>query len=497
MKHLRLLSLLVAAAVSVTLFSACQKEDTSPFGITEMSLTMPNGRTVKCTVNQDALTIDNGNDPVETGLPAPMYIMKVNYKATLETTVTYNGAPLQSGVTEIDFSSPVVLEAKKPGKKTDRKINYTVTVKSDANDKSETEGKKLNEDMTKAGFPACSYADVAVFKDEFYAITAEFPSGTATTDPAYYRVYKSMDGISWTKVETNLKVIGGMGARLMVFKDKLWSFGGGRYYGTDEDGNASSAGWFGPTDYNIPEFFVYSTPDGRNWTKETIEIEGNQSSFGGCILPRIASTGSTLVFTGGLVSAFGMLQGGASVVTSSDGIKWTVNEDAMKAENAVEAIKFKVNSCLYYFKGKVFNAGGFANYVSKNFLKGNVYSSTDNGATWKLEIEDGGFGKMFGMRVVGTEDVLYMVGGQTYGGEGGETPVLSNKVFRSTDGVNWTELSGEIAMSSTFAGRVYAPVAAYGDMMWVFGGRELTSGNYGAAEPVDKLIFDTWKKRIK
>lgn len=495
MKYSKFFALIAVAVASVIMFASCEKEDTSPFGITAMSLTMPNGQTVKCAVNQEMLTIDNSADPIETGLPAPMYIMKVTYTATLDTKILYKGAELQSGVTEIDFSAPVQFEAVKPGKKADRTQTYTVTVVSDANDKSETEGKKLNADMTKAGFPECAYFDVAMFKDAFYAITATFPSGTTPTDPAFYHVYKSIDGIAWKKVQTNLKIIGGMGARLMVFQDKLWAFGGGRYYGTDEEGNVSGLTWQGKPDYAIPEFFICHTADGENWNQETAQVEGMTFYFGGGILPKIVNTGSTLVFLGRLSTSFGMLQANNAVVTSTDGIKWVVNEDAAKLANAPAAFsRQKTNSCAYYFNGKVFNAGGFANFTSAGNLKGDVYSSSDNGATWELEAEDGGFGKMFGMRVVGTDKVLYMVGGMTYDGE---TPVASNKVFRSTDGAHWTELSGDIAISSAFEGRLYAPVTTYGDMMWVFGGRGVTGGNYGAVDPADQMLFDTWKKRIK
>lgn len=498
MKLSKISALFAIAALTATLLPSCQKEDDSPFGILTMSLTMPNGKTVACAVNQELLTIDNAADPVEVGMPAPLYTMKVTYTATLDTKVTYNGADLVSGETAIDFSAPVTLVASKQGKKTVRTNTYTVTLKSDTNDKSETEGKKVNADMTSGGFPKALYYDIALFKDAFWAITATYPNGTSPKDPAFYHVYKSIDGISWEKVATNLKIIGGVGARLVVFKDKLWSFGGGRYYGTDEEGNESSLSWDGVSpEMDIPEFFVYSTSDGTNWAKETVEVEGSAFALPGCIDPKVVNTGSTLVYLGSLVASFGMLQGAAAIVTSTDGIHWKVNADANKAENAGAAfLREKINSCAYSFNGKLYNAGGFDNFVDPKYLKTNVFVSADNGATWSLAAEDGGFSPRFGMRVVGTDKVLYMVGGQTFDKDG-KTPVASNQVYRSTDGAHWTALSGENAMASAFEGRVRANVVAYGDMMWVFGGRGLTSGFYGAIDAKDPVLYDVWKKRIK
>lgn len=497
MKLSRFFTLLAIAALAVTLFPSCNKEDNSPFGILTMSLTMPNGKTIACAVNQEMLTIDNAADPVEVGMPTPLYTMKVTYTATLDTKVTFNGADLVSGETTIDFSAPVTLIATKQGKKTTRTNTYTVKILADANDKSETEGKKVNADMATAGFPKAMYYDIALFNDAFWAITASYPNGTTPKDPAFYHVYKSIDGISWEKVATNLKIIGGVGARLMVFKGKLWSFGGGRYYGTDEESNESGLSWDGVSpDMDIPEFFVYSTSDGTNWTKEEIEIEGNAYSLPGCIDPKVVNTGSTLVYLGSLVPSFGMLQGAAAIVTSTDGIHWKVDEEADKHEiSAAAFLREKINSCAYSFKGKLYNAGGFKGFVDPKYLQKNVFVSADNGSTWELAAEDGGFGQLFGMRVIGTDDILYMVGGQTYAED--ETPTLSTNVYRSTDGAHWTPLAGENAMASAFEGRVRANVVAWGDMMWIFGGRGLTSGYYGAIDPKDPVLFDVWKKRIK
>jgi hypothetical protein len=160
---------------------------------------------------------------------------------------------------------------------------------------------------------------------------------------------------------------------------------------------------------------------------------------------------------------------------------------------------------LYTFKGKTFVAGGIQNFVGPQYAQTAVYSTTDGGLTWTEETADGGFGAMWNMRVAGTDDVLYMVGGE-YHVPTGEVDdegnplyelALSNKIFRSTDGVNWTELTGENAMPDTYVGRSRPCLVVDGDMLWIFGGRGICSGFYGAPDAADEIIFDTWKKKIK
>lgn len=492
------LKLLAVLFIGALVLTSCKKPEPEPvvedpFGILTFSLTLPNGQTLQCVVDQDAKTIVNSSDPVEPDMPASQYIMKINYTATLETEIKMGGEAVESGVTTADFSTPVTIVAVKG----DKEISYTVTVVEDANDASQTSGKRVNSDMRSSGFPACAWFDVAMFKGEFYAITSYYPEGTAVENNAYYDVYKSADGIAWQKVNTSIAVTGAFGARLVVFKDKLWAYGGGRYYGIDEDGNAPEQGWMpGP---EISHLFIDSSADGENWTAETVVNE--DGSFNAFIDPKLSVQGDQLAFMGGLRAIFGLLQGAFNVSTSSDGITWTGIEGI---DRTILATRIFCNA-IYTFKGKTFLAGGLINFVSPQFAQSAVYSTTDNGLTWTEETADGGFGAMWNMRVIGTDDVLYMVGGEYYKptGEVDEegNPLtelaVSNKVFRSTDGVNWTELIGENAMPDTYVGRSRPCLVVDGDMLWIFGGRGLCSGNYGAPAATDEMIFDTWKKKIK
>ena len=479
--------LLAVLFIGALMLSSCKKQD-DPFGILTFSLTMPNGQTLECVVDQTAFTIVNTNDPVEPGMPASQYVMKINYTATLETSVKLGGEAVVSGETTADFSSPVTIVAAKGGKE----VSYTVTVIEDANDASQTSGKRVNTDMTNSGFPQCAWFDVTMFNGEFYAMTASYPEGTADENPALYDIYKSADGISWTKVNTSIAVTGGFGARLVVFNNKLFAVGGGRFYGTDEDGNEPE------TFYGFPEirqFFLSSTTDGVNWTTETAVDEAGV--FTGYVDTRLFVKDNKLFYFGGIACVFMQLQGTYNAASSADGITWTGVGEIDRSSTAT-LLKCPAG---YNFKGKLYLAGGFLNFVGANYIQSAVYSSSDNGLTWTQETEDGGFGAMWNMRVVSAGDVLYMVGGELYELDENDRPTenltVSNKIYRSTDGVHWTALEGENAMPDTYVGRARPCLVADGDMLWIFGGRGNCSGYYGAPSATDEMVFDTWKKKIK
>ena len=128
---------LVALMCFAMVLWGCHKPQDDPFGILTFSLTMPNGQTVECVVDQEAKTIVNTADPVEPDMPESQYVMKINYTATLETEVKMGGEAVESGVTTADFSAPVTIVAVKG----DKEISYTVTLTEDANDASQTSGK--------------------------------------------------------------------------------------------------------------------------------------------------------------------------------------------------------------------------------------------------------------------------------------------------------------------------------------------------------------------
>lgn len=494
------LKLLAVLFIGALVLTSCKKPEPEPvvedpFGILTFSLTLPNGQTLQCVVDQDAKTIVNSSDPVEPDMPASQYIMKINYTATLETEIKMGGEAVESGVTTADFSTPVTIVAVKG----DKEISYTVTVVEDANDASQTSGKRVNSNMTGSGFPSAAWFDVAMFKGEFYAITSSYPDGTDATSTAYHQVFKSADGISWTKVNTSIPVVGGFGSRLVVFKDKLFSIGGGYIYGVNEDGYGPELMWGMAGFFDIAELYIYSTSDGENWTKETASDE--DGVFSGYVDARLEASADKLSYMGGLATVFGQMQGTYNAATSSDGFTWNKVGDVDRTSPAAQLRC----SALYSFNGKTFLAGGFKNFVQAGYEQTAVYSSTDGGITWVEETADGGFGGLWNMRVVSAGNVLYMVGGEYFKPTGSvdeegnplSEQAVSSRVFRSTDGINWTELTGENAMPDTYVGRSRPCLVVDGDMLWIFGGRGICSGYYGGPTAEDEIIFDTWKKKIK
>lgn len=90
------------------------------------------------------------------------------------------------------------------------------------------------------------------------------------------------------------------------------------------------------------------------------------------------------------------------------------------------------------------------------------------------------------MKVVANDDVAYMFGGMVIDAEG--AMALSNKVFRSTDGVNWRE----VEVPSTYAGAYMPAVVLRDNATYVFGGVDGYTGSYGA--PTTNLMTSTWVK---
>ena len=345
----KLFPVIALVCITLTLFGCKKPEPVEEvFGVLTFSLTMPSGQTLQCVVDQDAKTIVNTSDPVEPGLPASQYVMKINYTATVDTDVKLDGASIESGVTTADFSAPVTIVAAKGGKE----IAYTVTVIEDANDASLTTGKRVNSNMTGSGFPQAAWFDVAFFKGAFYAITSSYPDGTADADPANYEVYKSEDGISWTKLNTNLPAVGAYGARLVVFKDKLWSIGGGYLFGTDAYGIGPELMWGMPDMYEIGSIYTFSTSDGENWTQETAVDESDVIQ--GRMDTRFFPVNDKLHYCGGFASIFGAFQQRIyTIANSTDGFTWA-GVDGVDLSSAATRVCAGV---MYYFKGKLYLAG--------------------------------------------------------------------------------------------------------------------------------------------
>ena len=120
-----------------------------------------------------------------------------------------------------------------------------------------------------------------------------------------------------------------------------------------------------------------------------------------------------------------------------------------------------------------------------------IYSSTD-GTNWKLEGESTTVTNIFNAKVIATDNVAYIIGGEIFEGD---NRTLSNKVYRSVDGITWEE----ITIPTAFEARRNSSGVVLGNAVWIFGGSNTTtSGNYGyPADDTDVKLSDTWQKLIK
>ncbi len=247
----------------------------------------------------------------------------------------------------------------------------------------------------------------------------------------------------------------------LVYRNRVWIIGGvGRIHRKD----------------------VWSSADGKSWTRET-----TNAAFG----PRVYSSG--VVFNNKMWVIGGTTSGKKhtnSVWNSSDGKTWVrVKADdnsGFRARNDHTSLVFKnrmwvIGGCVkpssfgntprfdrnvfsenpYCFKGRVSDSprlGGLAN---------DVWSST-NGATWTRATGNAGFSARNRHRSLVFNNKMWVIGGcsSKYGCYI-ENEVKSD-VWSSSDGVNWTEETGNVGAG--FDGNVYFDATAFDNKIWLTGG---------------------------
>ena len=346
--------------------------------------------------------------------------------------------------------------------------------------------------MRKMGINPSAYDfDVTVFNDKFYAITS-----AKVNDLIEYQLYESENGVKWNEVsyncvdsENNPCTIGGRGARLAVWNNRLYVIGGGRYDGADKYGYGPEVSWGSPT---VSNWRSFSTEDGINFKVDTIGIEYKKQDdkFVRRIptptsYPNVFAYGNKIFYQGGYAGqVFGMWQFNAQFYATTDGKNWDSVTDNISLKNLHK-------SAYFTFKGKLWCVGGFKNYLSTSNISANIYSTTD-GENWTLETSEPAFGKLSGMGVAATDDVIYLFGGEYYNEE--NKRVLSDKIYRSTDGINW-ELVENI--SAKYTARLSPAVVVKDNEAYLFGRySKATSDNY--AYPVDNdVLFDTYVISLK
>ncbi len=460
--------------------SSCEKneiyyEETA--GILSLRYQLPDGRVFDCVVDQQQLVISNSMDSLLYGTSSAV-LQKIRpvFTTTLGAKVFVNGTEIKSGESEINLNAPLKIESRYNNASRD----YNAVVYVEKRDHSETSGAKINTDTRLTGLPSFNSYSAAYFNNKLYILGAYFPNGTATTGTAYYELYSSEDGGKWTKVNTNPNVIGGFGAELLVYNGKMYAIGGGRLWGNDVNGKAreSSVLWR-----------IMSTTDGTEWTDLT---PGQVNAPPGRMFPQVVVHNGKIVLRRGKIFGFGMVQNSNHTDTyqTTDGTVWT-----RVAANPVTSTS-RTDDAMYSFNNKLFIAGGYVNWLGATNLRGDIWSSSDNGTTWQQETAASGTDLVrYGHKVVTYGGKLYMIGGETM--EGAQR-VGVNSVLHSTNGVNWTPLSQNLQLPVAYTTRIYPNVfMGQDDLIWIIGGFANSLGNYSVNGLAMTTKFDVWTKRLK
>ncbi len=503
--------LFLAAAVC-GLFSSCSDDDDDSVavGITSVSVT-PEGSAVSynCTVNLGV--IENTNDSIGWDVAyEALQNAHIKVTTTIGSVAYYGDAVVSESGFVADVTAPITLQAR--GADGVTVVTYTLNVVQAKSAGNVDMAKKAS---TFNGFPKnlLDY-DIAYFKNKFYATVTSLSDDSLTEN---YDLFTSENGVNWTKVEytTNTNgvvlpegqteyVVGGEGASLVVFNDRLYVLGGARTKGADKFGNPAeiSDGWFGPTP-SIDHWRAFSTADGETFDCDTVGI----SLFAnGQMIPTnrismmlaqqgadpVAFNGKLYLF-GGYRMAYGMTQPGGSSYVTENGKDWTMY--VALADNGLQTQRI-VDAARFVFKGKMWCVGGLTNFISASNLTNSIYS-TEDGEAWKFEgnVPDSIMGNIFGWKAVVTDDVVYLVGGQRVPAEDGVAPEFALQMFRSTDCINWEV----VEMPANYdTPRRNARLVAVDNQAWIFGGiNTLATGNYAYPTELDTWTTDTWVKIMK
>ncbi|MEM7097874.1 MAG: hypothetical protein AAF541_06395 [Pseudomonadota bacterium] len=314
------------------------------------------------------------------------------------------------------------------------------------------------EHINKAPWDARHNHAVAVFQDKLWVIGGDTLDSTFMAD-----VWSSEDGLNWTQITDSAPFGGRQLHRALTFDNKLWVIGGtteGFQYTNDvwytEDGQnwvqaTDSAPWpalgyVGAVVFNNAMWIigggglyggVWHSIDGQNWTNEAETNYPARNVYG------IAVHDNKVWIAGGYSN------GGDrnDLWYTSDGITFT------KAERADGHYWFpRTRPGLVGFNNRLWVMGGDSN------RKSDIHSTFD-GVTWRWH----SFGatdlpQRTGHEFIAFNNALYSFGGGSYH--------VNNAIWRTTDGVDWSEVLAE----APFARRSDQAAAVFNNRLFVIGG---------------------------
>ncbi len=496
----------LAALVAAFTWTSCEPEpDPAPaVGITEIKVT-PEGSAVSYTA---AIEATNAVVSVSWDITdAQLAAATIEATPTMGSEVFCNEQAVGAGIV-VNLTSPVTLVAKGADGKT---VAYTVTATRAAAEN----GDMLVKSSKFVGFPEglIDY-DVTFFNNKFYAITTSVSGAGTEEDPMIenYKLYSSSDAINWSEVKYNAStegvdlpegqdgyVIGGEGARLVVHNGRMHVLGGARTKGEDIYGNPAEVDdWGFMVMTYIDHWRSFSTTDGVNFVCDTIGAtytrldETRSIDDVAAAHVNVVSFNGKLFMQGGYYPAFGMWQGTRRYLSSTDGKNWDyVAPVSTSEENTVDVDK-RMGNAFFVYDNKVWCLGGYQNFVDASMMVNSVWSSED-GVNWTMEVDAvQGFSNIFDAEVLATEEAVYLFGGNICNADGNS---VSNKVYRSTDCINWEE----VETPEAFTARRHIAGVAQGNSAWLFGGIATPCGDtYGyPVSDTDDFTTETWVKLMK
>lgn len=213
-------------------------------------------------------------------------------------------------------------------------------------------------EVESAEFSPRAFHEVVEYNNSLYLIGGEEGVGTGGALHFKRDVWKSDDGVNWTKL-VDLAPFLGQGQSI-VFANKIWMVGDSSYSGESKIYSSTDgvnwdlelevspfgsrqeqgvyvwqnklfiAGGMGEGGSDNLLADIWSSPDGRNWTQESAD-----AGYGARVGMSVLALGDYLVMTGG----HSFPDSHNTVYTSSDGVNWTLlTAQAIKQMNQTHSV---------------------------------------------------------------------------------------------------------------------------------------------------------------
>lgn len=220
----------------------------------------------------------------------------------------------------------------------------------------------------------------------------------------------------------------------VVFKNRLWILGG----------------WF--DSFSEPPRDVWSSADGAKWDLVTEKAPWKHSD-----LP------TTLVFKDRMWMMGGWHNGRLPDATASNEV-WTSRDGADWEQVTGNAgWSPRLGAAGVVFRGKMWVVGGVERYYdgTERHLKNDVWTSS-NGKSWQQVTANAPWAPRAYHGALAHNGYLWVFGGGNY------VPKYAafNDVWRSRDGVNWTQVRAH----APWEPRIWFSAAVYRNRMWLLGG---------------------------